>query len=216
MQIADRVTQIRNEEHARLRQAIFRLDSLLREAAAVEEEEIARLTAVTYDSWDRRQVQPTPTTPRRRSVQPLQISWRPLEEALLNRLDRWEELLLPLCQRWSGGQLVEEELRDLAIVMMESRSRIEALLRDFRNQVLFVDPLKEPARALVAAIEACDGVEEGEVVPALLGGIPEVDGAATPKSVGSDEIARNLRSKVIPKQQQPPPSGLRRWLGWGK
>jgi hypothetical protein len=219
MHIAERVAQIRAGEHERLRQAVFRLDSLLRGLAEEEAMEAERAAAVRYDLFGERVYTPPPIhAVRRRSVEPLMRTWAPLEDALLSRLDRWEEQLWPLCQRWMRGEAVEEEIRDHTIAVMDARTRLESFLREFRNEVLFFDGLRDPVRALVSAIESSDRAEDLEVIPALLAGIPEISqSSATPRSTSSDEVARNLRAKVSTRPPEPPPKkGLARWLPWSK
>jgi hypothetical protein len=206
MHIAERVAQIRAGEHERLRQAVFRLDSLLRGLAEEEAMEAERAAAVRYDLFGERVYTPPPIhAVRRRSVEPLMRTWAPLEDALLSRLDRWEEQLWPLCQRWMRGEAVEEEIRDHTIAVMDARTRLESFLREF-------------VRALVSAIESSDRAEDLEVIPALLAGIPEISqSSATPRSTSSDEVARNLRAKVSTRPPEPPPKkGLARWLPWSK
>lgn len=217
MQILDRVKGIRTQEHERLRGAVFQLDTLLRELLEEEEKELARASAPRFDSWGERVNSPTPTPTRKRTVQPIALCWRPLEESLLARLDRWEEQILPLCRRWAEGQPSEVPLQEEAIAMMDGRTRVEALLREFRAQVLFFDLLKEPTRQLVVALEACDRVEEDEIFPSLISGTPDVAPTSSRRPVSSDDIAKNLRSKVVPRPPEPPPKrGISRWLGWGK
>jgi hypothetical protein len=218
MHIAERVAQIRAGEHERLRQAVLRLDSLLREILEEETQEAERANAVRYDLFGEKIYTPPPLHQiRRRSIEPLMRTWSPLEDALLGRLDRWEEQLWPLCQRWMRGEPVEEDVREHTIGVMEARTRIDNLLREFRNEVLFFDGLREPVRVLVSALEICDRVEENQLIPALLAGIPEFsESSATPRSMNSDEVARNLRAKVTPRPEPPPKKGLSRWLPWGK
>src|SRR5687768_13994091 len=126
MRIVDRVEQIREGEHERLRQAIYRLDSALRVMAEEEEQELQLRETPSYDLFGERRSQPEPLPPsRRKSIIPLQLAWAPLEGALLSRLDRWEEHLLPLCQQWMDGAPLEEELREHAIAVIDARTRIE-------------------------------------------------------------------------------------------
>ena len=218
MRIDDRVEQIRKGEHERLRQAIARIDSALR--AMVEEEELANREVVRFDIFGERQKETPPPPPRRKSVVPLRLAWSPLEEAILARLDRWEGYLLPVCRRWMAGEPLEEELREHAIALMDGRTRIEGLLREFRNQALFFESTRDLVRSLVTALEASDRAEEDEVLPALLAGIPEVSATSTPRSASSEEVARNLRAKATasrpPESKEPPKRGLSRWLPWGR
>jgi hypothetical protein len=145
MHIAERVVQIRSGEHERLRQAVLRLDSVLRAMAEEEALEAERANAVRYDLFGEKIYTPPPLHQvRKRSVEPLMRSWAPLEDALLGRLDRWEEQLCPLCQRWMEGEALEEDIREHTIGVMDARTRVESLLREFRNEVLFFDWLRDP------------------------------------------------------------------------
>jgi hypothetical protein len=145
-------------------------------------------------------------------VQPLIRVWRPFEDAILSRLDRWEEQLWPLVRRWTDGELVGVEVQRVASELVAARDAVQSQLRDVRRQALFVQEISPLMLAVYAALELCDRAEQ-EVIPALLSGSRETADRAE-RSITADDVARNLRATFmsdegeIDEEEEPKPKGV--------
>ena len=194
MGILQRIEEIRAVEHQKLRLAMARVDTKLRE---LEDEERhptppKRATDMFGDPL------PYVDAPKLRVVvvTPLIRVWRPFEDTVLTRLDRWEEELWPLVRRWTGGELVGVEVQKLAADLLATRERLDGHLREVRRQAMFVEDVSQLMVSVYAALGLCDRAEQAEVIPALLSGSRET-ADRTERTATADDIARNLRASIL-------------------
>ena len=194
MGILQRIEEIRAVEHQKLRLALSRADTKLRQ---LEEEErnpvpVKRATDMFGDPI------PTSDAPKYRVVvvTPLLRFWRLFEELVLTRLDRWEEDLWPLVRRWNQGELVGIEVQRLAGELQAARDRVEVYLREVRREALFVEDVSQLMTAVYAAVSLCDRAEQAEVIPALLSGSRET-ADRTERTTTGDDVARRLRANIL-------------------
>lgn len=213
MAILQRIEEIRAVEHQKLRLAMARVDTRLRE---LEEEERhptprKRPTDMFGDPL------PYVDAPKTRVVvvTPLIRAWRPFEDAALTRLDRWEEDLWPLVRRWTGGELVGLEVQKLAGELQISRDRVDVHLREVRRQAMFVEDVSQLMVAVYAALTLCDRAEQAEVIPALLSGSRETADRAE-RTVTADDVARNLRASILSDEGEMDEGEDSRTTPWGR
>ena len=223
MGILARIEEIRSVEHRKLRTALLRVDTVLRE---LEEKRLEALQAVPKtDMWGEpiqqqygaRSYTATPPKPTQNHLGELIEAWGPLEAAILARLDDWEQNLWPLVRRWSAGEVPAEDIQQTAADLVTSRDVVDQHLRKVRNLAWFVPDMSTHLHAVYAALELCDRSEQDEVVPALLSGSRELADAAG-RSHTADDVARNLRSRPPaperPKRPAPKKGPLERLMAW--
>jgi hypothetical protein len=227
MGILARIEQIRDVEHRKLRVALARADTVLRE---LEEKRVeATKVAPRVDMWGepvrafenhKHTYDPTVATklPQNHLGELLEV-WEPFQESLLARLDAWEEKLWPMVRKWSDGEISAEEIQQTAADLLTSRDAADQFLKRVRNLAWFVPEASSPFHTVYAALEICDRAEQDEVIPALLSGSRET-ADHTERSHTADDVARNLRARVPskpPERPRPPaPKGplerLKSWL----
>lgn len=215
MGILTRIEEIRAVEHQKLRTAVMRVDLALREleeAYVVERAPPPRRvdmfgTPLAHDE--------TPPPPKRADLAPLRKGWPHLEEAILRRLDQWEEVLWPTVRAWVHGRVDTPKVQQVAADLLSARSDVDKHLNDVRKHAWFVEELTEPMHVLYAALDLCDRAEQDEVIPALLSGSREL-ADQTERSQTGDDIARNLRASLRASQPPQPRSNdpLARLLNW--
>lgn len=226
MGILARIEEIRAVEHRKLRVALARADTVMKELQSkkLEENQVAPKVdmwgePISRDSASRQDRYTAPRAPKpvQNHLGELVEAWGPFEEAILARLDDWEQTLWPLVRRWSTGEVPAEDIQQLAADLLTSRDIVDQRLRKVRNLAWFVQEMSSPLLVVYAALELCDRAEQDEVIPALLSGSRET-ADHTARSHTADDVARNLRSRAPPeppKRPEPksPLERLKSWIG---
>jgi hypothetical protein len=194
MAILHRIQEIRAVEHQRLRLAMARVDTKLRELEA-EEKNPSQPRVPTDMFGDPIR---TAEAPKMRVivVYPLIRVWRPFEDAVFTRLDQWEEVLWPLVRRWTEGAPVGLEIQKIAADLARGREQVELHLREVRRQALFVQDVSPLMVTVYGALDLCDRAEQEEVIPALLSG-SRVTADSAERGFTADDVSRNLRASFM-------------------
>jgi hypothetical protein len=216
MGILARIEEIRAVEHRKLRLALARAESQLKELEA-KRIEASRVTP-KLDMWGeplQRYTAAEAPTKEGKHLAELVDAWGPFEEACLKRLDQWEEQLWPMIRRWSHGDVPAEEIQQMAADLLTSRDIVDQRLRKVRNLAWFVQEMNSTLLVVYAALELCDRAEQDEVIPALLSGSRET-ADKTERSFTADDVARNLRAAgpSVPPPAPPPLGPLGRLKSW--
>ena len=221
MTILDRVQSLRNEEHMQLRMALGRADTALRELEGLAREESA--PSAHLDMFgDPIGGAPEEEAPRRPSLGPLLVAWRPFEEALLERLDNWEMRLWPLVQRWARGESVGLVIQTVTAGLLDERKKLDEPLRRVRIESNFLPALRPAMMAVFSAIDQADQAEAA-VLPALMSGswdAASLTSSQAPARVRSAaDVARDLRSNLSPRpvpeeQRKSLLQSVARMMGW--
>ncbi|MEQ1503601.1 MAG: hypothetical protein ABMB14_15290 [Myxococcota bacterium] len=216
MAILTRIEEIRAVEHLKLRTALARVDTALREIAERAAEPVA--VARRVDLFGDPIYGDVPVAVVKRvDPAPLIKAWQPFEAAVLDRLDLWEMTLWPLVRRWSDGEGLEPEVQQLAADLLTSRDTVDKHLREVRKQSWFVEEIAPAMLVVYGSLELCDRAEQDEVIPALLSGCRETADRAERTST-SDDVTRNLRARIRESEEDEPQrtsnSPLGRFLSW--
>lgn len=213
MAILPRIEEIRAVEHQKLRVALARVDTKLRELEAEERDPspVHRPTDMFGDPIRHLE----PPKPRVIVVQPLIRVWRPFEDAVLTRLDRWEEVLWPLVRRWANGEIVGIDVQGVATDLLIRREQVELHLREVRRQAMFVQDVSSLMMGVYVALDQCDRAEQEEVIPALLSGSRETADRAE-RRVTADDVARNLRASILSDEGEISEEEERPTTPWGR
>lgn len=197
MHILRRVREVREVEHARLRERLCDTAAVVRHLREEQERRLTPEPAVDmFGDPVARGRASEPTQQRARyEIGPVLRAWGPFEEALLDRVDGWEMELWPQVDRWARGEHNDAAVSAAAVAMVERRRRLEPHLQQLRVHASVLRLLRPSAVALFAAIEAADAAEV-DIVTALAKGHREVvdsqEGSLS--SRGSSLVTERLRS----------------------
>ncbi len=222
--ILQRIEEIRGVEHAKLRMALGRADSVLRELEQARVEAMESEPPNPIDMFG--DPETSGPTPALASLRPLLSAWEGFEAKIIERLDAWEEQLWPLVRRWNRGEEVSREIREFASALAANAQRVDQLLGAVRAQASFVGETRATMLVVYRAVDLARKAEE-QLVPALLAGSREAADrtaeTAIPRIQSAADITQSLRSRRSRIEDDPsspldqPRSGFMRqffdWLG---
>jgi hypothetical protein len=195
MQIAERLDQLITIEH---RAVIAALDAAEAAVRAIEDRNNVQPELDAKGRPIRGRMFTAPIVDLKRLLE----AWEPWRVQVRARVERVHVDLRPLVDSED-----DDALYDLASDLAEEHETLERLLAQIKGQVLFIDELKRPMRELFHAVDGCDRVEQGEILPAILDDDRAADLANRFRT--SDDISRSLRvAGPRPPPEPEPEKGL--------
>ena len=198
MGIMQRIEEVRAVEHARLKTALGRVNSVLHELEQARSE-AKDSRPPTLDMFG--QPVRTPDAQPLADLQPLYTAWQSFEATTLGRLELWERRLLPLVTRWDTGEDVSREIRALTDEIATSGELADRYLKSVRVHSSFVGEARATMLVVYRAVDTARRAEEN-LVPALLEGSREAADrtaeGAIPRFQSASSVTQSLRARRLP------------------